>query len=433
MLPGRTGRAVKRVVSTLIPLLVMIVAGSAPGHSASDVAGDVKRTRFVIGLDRNVQFQVSALNNPNRVVVELPEVGMQLPTLPDGKVVGLVKGVRGGLSAPGRSRVVIDVSASVVVESSQIERDKDGRNHRLVLEIVPAASADKSGPRKPIKPAAFGLGAAGIAPAAAPGSAGLPASVQPPLPRKAEAPKAKAARTYKPIVVIDPGHGGQDSGAQKFGTMEKDVVLTFGRLLRDKLVATGRYQVLMTRDTDVFVELDDRLEFAEKNKAALFISVHADYANSSARGATIYSLREGVAEDLKRSAKASVSEKALVGKDLAAVRQEAGADTDLVKNILADLAQREVDVTRERTNVFTRSVIEFMGQSTGLKDNPDRTAAFRVLRTAQLPSVLIELGFVSNKDDAQLLKSDTWRNKVTDSIATAVDNYFSHQLARLPM
>ena len=408
-------------------LLMAVLALAVPVHANDAVNGDVKRTRFVIGLDRQVSYQVSVLNAPNRVYVELPEVGMQLPNVPEGQSIGVVRGVRGGLSAPGKNRVVIDVSAPVVVESATLEKGRDGKSHRLILDIVPVE--DKAA-RKPLKAAAFGLGAGGVTP---PAPAPVAAAVQPPLPKPAITPKARAAKTYKPLIVIDPGHGGHDSGATKHGAVEKDVVLAFSKVLRDKLVATGRYQVMMTRDTDVFVELDDRLDFAEKHKAALFIAVHADYASTSARGATIYSLREGVAEDLKRSAKADVAGKVLTGYDLAAVRQEAGADTDLVKNILSDLAQREVDANKERTSVFTRSVIEFMGQSTNLKDNPDRSATYRVLKTAQFPSVLIELAYVSNKEDAQLLTSDSWRHKVSDSITTAVENYFSNQLARLPM
>ena len=104
-----------------------------------------------------------------------------------------------------------------------------------------------------------------------------------------------------------------------------------------------------------------------------------------------------------------------------------------MREILADLARREVEMTRERTSVFVRSVIEFMGETTNLKDNPDRSAAFVVIKTAKVPSILIELGYVTNEEDAELFKSDAWRDKVSGSIVTAIDNYFSHQLARLPM
>ena len=140
------------------------------------------------------------------------------------------------------------------------------------------------------------------------------------MPRPAVSPQVRALGAFKPVIVLDPGHGGDDTGAQKNGTVEKNVVLAFSLMLRDKLNATGRYKVLMTRDTDVFVELNKRREFAEHNLAQLFVAVHADYAQSSARGATIYSLREFVANSLQRSARGEVSENILSDKELAAVK-----------------------------------------------------------------------------------------------------------------
>ena len=256
--------------------------------------------------------------------------------------------------------------------------------------------------------------------------------VQPPLPKPALSPKERAAKAFRPTIVIDPGHGGHDSGASKYGTVEKDVVLAFSKALRDKLVATGRYKVLMTRDNDTFVELDARRDFGEKHNAALFIAVHADYAGAQARGATIYSLREGVAKDLKRSAKGEVSANVLSASELAAVKKTAG-DADAVKGILADFAEREVEVNKDRTNVFARTVIDYLGNSTNLQNNPEREATFRVLKTAKMPSVLIELAYVTNRQDAANLKSEAWRDKVSGSIVTAVENYFSNQIARLPM
>src|SRR6185295_17595278 len=119
----------------------------------------------------------------------------------------------------------------------------------------------------------------------------------------------------RPVIVIDPGHGGDDSGATRFGTIEKNVVLSFSLKLREKLDTTGRYKVLMTRDKDVFIPLEERREFAERHQAALFIAIHADYtARASARGATIYSLRPQVADVLRRSAEAEMRDSVLSGK-----------------------------------------------------------------------------------------------------------------------
>ena len=135
---------------------------------------------------------------------------------------------------------------------------------------------------------------------------------------------------------------------------------------------------------------------------------------------------------MQRSARGEVSEHVLSDQEITALKHSDG-DVSAVKAILSDLARREVDTTRDRTSVFVKSVIEFMGETTGLKDNPDRSAAFVVLKSAKVPSILIELGYVTNEADAQLLKSERWREKVSSSIVTAIENYFSHQLARLPM
>lgn len=390
---------------------------SEPPAQTEELAGSRARTRFVIALERKVDFQVFSLQHPNRVIVDLPDLKVELPAISGGQPIGLVKSFRGGLAAPGKMRVVIDVTDPVVVESAKLEPAKDGRQQRLVLEIVPAG--EKGASKRPF--AAASIGSAGLA------------AIQPPLPRPAVRPDARNRHSWKPLIVLDPGHGGHDSGAMRNGTVEKDVVLAFGKVLRDRLNATGRYKVLMTRDDDTFVPLEDRREFAEQHRAALFIAIHADYVTrSNVRGATIYSLREGVANELARSSRGESSEDLLTPKDLATVKA-IGADASAVRSILADLVHRETQTTKERTGTFVKSVIEYMGQSTELKESPDRSAAFAVLRTAQVPAVLIELAYVSNKQDAELLKSDKWRGKVADSIATAVDNYFSHQMARLPM
>lgn len=397
-------------------------SAALPAESeAATLGGDVTRTRFLIGLPREVEFQVFSLSNPNRVIVEVSETALRLPPQPEENIaVGLVKSFRAGGSAPGKSRVVIEVIRPVVVDGANIVPTKDGKGHSLALDIVPVVP-NKSA-KKPLK-------------MAAPSTLGA-VDVQPPLPMPAMRPDEMAARSFKPVIVIDPGHGGHDSGAKKNGTVEKDVVLAFSLVLKKKIEDTGRYKVLMTRDKDVFVGLDARLDYAKEHKANLFIAVHADYAgkNSNARGATIYSLRESVANALQRSAKGEAS-KAVLTKDEVETIKKASVGDDLaaVRGILADLAGREVDVTQERTSMFTRSVIEYMGASTELRAKPDQQAAFRVLKTAQFPSVLIELAYVTNKEDAELLKSDTWRDKVSDSIMIAVDNYFGNQLARLPM
>ncbi len=402
----------------------MLGAKTKAGPTVIDttaLGGDTNRTRFVIGLEKAAEFQVFSLSNPNRVIVELPDLKLQLPQISGSAPVGLVQSFRGGLSAPGKMRVVIDVTGPVVVEKATIEKAKDNAHAaRLVLEIVPvdASKPQHVAGKKAVVGGPSGLGAVGV---------------QPPLPRPAQRPGTNATNIYKPIIVIDPGHGGHDSGAQRNGTIEKDVVLAFSLKLREKLQATGRYKVLMTRENDSFVELDDRRDFADRAKASLFIAVHADYAGSDARGATIYSLRDNVANELQRAARGHVGSDILSTKELETVKTAAESDVGAVKGFLADLALKELAVNKERTKTFAGAVVETMGATTNMMNNPDREAGFRVLKSAKMPSVLIELAYVSNRADAANLKSDSWREKVTGSIQTAVDNYFSYHASRLPM
>jgi N-acetylmuramoyl-L-alanine amidase len=372
------------------------------------------RTRFIIGLERDVSFDVTALASPHRVLVDLPQVKLDLPNVPEGAPVGLVKSFRYGTAAPGKTRVVIDVTGPVVVERSAIEKGPDG-NDQLVVDIVSAPDAKVAAA---MRAGAHHLGAGNL---------------QPPMPRPAQSPQERAAAQFKPVIVIDPGHGGEDGGATKFGTLEKNVVLSFSLKLREKLNETGRYKVLMTRETDVFVPLEARRDFAERHQAALFIAIHADYAaRPTARGATIYSLRPQLSDAMSQAAKGAVKESVLSSQQTAQIKK-AGGDVNAVRDMLADLARMDVERKRERTSVLVQSVLNFMGNTTNMMENPDRGAAFVVLKTSTVPSILLELGYLTSVEDAQQLRSDQWRDKVSGSLVTAIDTYFSNHVTRLPM
>ena len=417
---GRGAATVKKYLfaacaATLLAAPPTLAQPSSPNvevsqPSTQELSGSKLRTRFVIGIDREVEPRIFALANPSRVIVDLPDVGVHLPSLPDGGSVGLVKGLRGGLAAADRFRVIIEVTEPVVIERSTVEKGRDGKAQRLVVDIVPV-EAGRAVPQK----AAAGAGEAKA----------VKAAVQPPLPKPAERPEARQKRSARPLIVLDPGHGGMDSGAVRNGAVEKEVVLAFSLVLREQLLKSGRYRVAMTRDDDTFVPLDDRREFAEKRDAALFMAIHADSAGAGASGATVYSLREGVAESLKRSARNDVVNSVLKERDLRDLRQSEGS-LDVVRSMLGGLAEKDVLATRDKTSVFARSLIEYMGSSTNMMSNPDRQAAFRVLQTAKVPAVLVELAFVTNRQDAQKLMSDEWRAKVAGSLLTAIDAYFAN-------
>jgi N-acetylmuramoyl-L-alanine amidase len=414
---------VSRGTAVVIYCLVMLASAfiaasslvaSSPGAVAAeqqDVSGSKVRTRFVIGLDKAVEPRVFALANPSRVIVDLPDVAVSLPALPKGEQVGLVRSIRGGLAAADRFRVILEVSEPVVIERSAVEAAPGGKGQRLVVEIVPVEG--RAAGKAPQAPAAD----TEVRPVRV-------AAVQPPSPKRAERPEARAKRSARPVIVLDPGHGGMDSGAVRNGAVEKDVVLAFSLVLRDKLNATGRYRVLMTRDSDKFVDLDERREFAEENEAALFMAIHADSAGAGASGATVYSLREGVAEGLKNSARREIVNSVLKDRQLRDLGK--GGDAEVVRSMLGGLAEKDILANPSKTSVFARSLIDYMSASTTMMSNPDRQAAFRVLQTAKVPAVLVELAFVTNRQDAQKLMSDAWRAKVADSLVTAIEAYFAN-------
>lgn len=415
------GQATERVHQHALTILFCAVfvsfSGLIAGNGAANAAEPAtKMTRFIVGLDRHADFNIISLTKPNRVVVELEDVQIQLPPQPKSGPVGLVRSFHGGQSGAGKSRIVINVTEPVVVTATKIE--PVGKTFHLNVEISPLIGPSPAPPRK--------LADAPFDPPSALGAIGI----QPPMPQHAVSLRDLDKRSAKPIIVLDPGHGGHDSGAKKNGTVEKDVVLDFSLALRDKLVASGRYHILMTRDKDEFVELGERRAFAERHNANLFIAIHADYANSRASGATIYSLRDSVASKLKRSAVRSVGNVDLPKKYVKTVDK---GDDNVIENILSDLAQIDVEATKDRSDLFSRSVIRFMGSKTSFRSKPHRTAAFKVLKTHLVPSVLIELAYVTNKADAARLKSEKWRDEVSGGIVNAIDNYFSNQAARLPV
>jgi len=233
-------------------------------------------------------------------------------------------------------------------------------------------------------------------------------------------PEAKVSDT-RPLVVLDPGHGGPDHGTRMAPTEspEKTIVLEFCLLLKEKLEKTGKYRVAMTRTDDTFVALAERVSFARDRKAALFISVHADAlerVDGDAQGATIYTLSE-TASDATAASVAEIENRA----DVIAGLDIAPEATD-VADILIDLAKRE---TKTFSLQFARTLVGEMKNATRLHKEPMRSASFVVLKAPDIPSVLVELGYVTNKQDLKSMTSDAWRGKVTDAVMQAVGTYFN--------
>jgi N-acetylmuramoyl-L-alanine amidase len=233
----------------------------------------------------------------------------------------------------------------------------------------------------------------------------------------------------KPLILIDAGHGGIDPGAASIGGLkEKGVVLAVANALRAKLASSGRYDVRMTRTDDVFVSLDERLKLSRDLAADLFISLHADAIAQkglakTVRGATVYTLSERASdEEARRMAEKENNSDAIAGLQTAKFEEEGE-----VRNILIDLLKRE---TSNFSADVSNSLVKQLGTTISLSGTPQRSAAFKVLRQADTPSVLIELGYMSHPEDEKLLNAAAWQRRVAAAIGTAIDSYFSKRTAK---
>jgi N-acetylmuramoyl-L-alanine amidase len=372
---------------------------SYPVATAVRLGGDDQQTRFVVDLSRKIDIATFTLADPYRVVVDLPQVVFDLPSKAGEHGRGLVKAFRYGLVMKGGSRIVLDTKGPVRVDKAFTLAPAEGHPARLVLDL---AASDRASFLRNI-------------------------SLNRPVHTAREHPSPPppvADNDPRPLIVLDPGHGGIDTGARSSsGVDEKDVVLAFALALRDKLTESGKYRVAMTRSDDTYVTLGGRVQFARSRKAALFISIHADFLphkEGQADGASIYTLSEH-ASDAEAARLADDENKAdvIAGVDLS-------AEPDDVASILVDLAQRE---TKTFSVEFARTAVGELKTATGLHKHPLKAAGFKVLTAPDVPSVLIELGYVSDKGDLKHLTSRVWRARTSAALSQAIDTYFAPRLA----
>ncbi len=369
---------------------------------ASDarLGGDEAQTRFVIDLSRKIDLRAFTLANPYRVVLDMPQVNFQLPAKVGEKGRGLVKAFRFGLVMQGGSRVVLDLAKPARIEKSFVLEAANGQPARLVLDL---AAIDRDAFMRNI-----------ALDNRAPDGATRKSNVQPT--QKQDDPR--------PMVVIDPGHGGIDQGTQAAkGYSEKDIVLEFALVLRDKLEKTGKYRVAMTRADDTFVPLGERVAFARARQAGLFISIHADSLarrEGEAQGASVYTLAEQASDaEAARLAEAENRADAISGVDLS-------SEPGDVADILIDLAQRE---TKTFSMKFAQSLVGELRNTAKLHKNPLKSAGFMVLKAPDVPSVLVELGYVTSQSDLKALTSNVWRDKTAEALTRAVDQFFGTRVA----
>jgi N-acetylmuramoyl-L-alanine amidase len=406
---GRTG-GLTFGGTILFALLVFGFAFPAVGQVpvSADIGGDSEHTRYVAFLSKSVDFRIFSIADPYRIVVDLPEAAVQAPA--GGR--GLVLSSRSGRLAAGKSRIVIDLAAPALVSKSAMLPAENGLPARLVIELAKTTHKEFLAQSKAPPP---------------------PASEKP-------AQVASQKSDKRPLIVVDPGHGGVDAGAHghSTGTPEKEVTLEFCKVLKEKLDATGKFRVSITRSTDDFVALDDRALMASGPVADLLISVHADALDvkklgeknvQEVRGGTIYTLSE-TASDEQAKLLAQNENKA----DLKAGIGSEQALPDTVKaeinNILGDLESRG---KKNRSLALGNFLIGRMKDKMRFNLRPQRSANLRVLKAAGVPAVLIELGYLSNIEDEKLLTSPEWRAKTAAALAAAVSEFMAERQDRIPL
>lgn len=389
-------KALLRFLGFLVGLTVLLLAPSlALAETAVTnlrIGQHPSKTRVVLDVTGKVSFETFVLPDPYRVVVDLPEVTWHLQNRAAKNKI--ISAYRYGLFEKGKSRLVLDLNAPVKVKKAFLLPPGRGGQYRVVVDLIEvsraeALAAQKSAPRQKSRVASA------------------------PLPRKTRS---------KTVIVIDAGHGGVDPGTKGInGVWEKYIVLAHAKELRKQLLATHRYDVVMTRNRDIFLPLRRRIEIAREKGGDLFISLHADsISNRSFRGAHIYTLSEG-ASDSEAEALAAKENKSdiIAGVDLSEQSED-------VTTILIDLAQRE---TMNQSSIFARTLARQLRKSTLVVRRAHRFAGFVVLKAPDVPSVLVELGYLSNPRDARDLNDPRHQRKIARAMVHAIDQYFERQQA----
>lgn len=390
---------------------VLAQSGTSAGTSAGGttihglrVGTHGEKTRLVMDMDGPAAFKTFVLADPYRIVIDLSEVKFRIPAGKKSNLVGGVAGYRFGLFEPGTSRVVFDLAEPRVISAAFELPPREGRGHRLVMDL-----------RKVTRASFMNASKASIAKrmAARRQSPSGPAASG----NSARRDGADRPRNSKKVIVIDPGHGGVDPGAiGASGSYEKTITLAASKTLKRVLEKTGRYEVVLTRARDRFLRLRERVAVSRASDADLFISVHADsIADKRLRGASIYTLSEQSSDkEAARLAEQENKSDIIAGMDFS-------EETPEVTNILIDLAQRE---TMNQSARFAGYLAKELRGAVRTHRRAHRFAGFAVLKAPDVPSVLLELGYLSNPREEHMLRSPEFQNKVAVALRQGIDRYF---------
>ncbi|MEO0329089.1 MAG: N-acetylmuramoyl-L-alanine amidase [Pseudomonadota bacterium] len=373
--------------------------GSLPIALGASVVGDDATTRFFIDFDKNLKLKTFYLDEPLRIIIDLEEATFDFSENQLPKPTGLISNIRFGRISQGRSRIVLSLTKPAEIIRAGMQKRLDREEYRFLLDFdstdIETYSSLLNTQRREL------------------GESGTKA--------KKGNRVTKAKQLEKDLtIVLDPGHGGIDGGATgRGGAQEKDIVLNFALILAEMLKNQGKFNVLMTRQEDVFVSLRQRLDFNRRHKADLFISIHADSLRQRyVRGATIYTLSKRASDKLSEELAQSENKVDL----LAGIKIE--TDVEAVTDILADLTAQE---TKRFSRSFSRMLVDKLDDEIVLIKNPLRSAAFGVLKAPDVPGILLELGYLSNAEDEKLLQQEIWQTTVAEAITQSVNRFFENR------
>ena len=363
------------------------------------------KTRIVMDVNGPISYKYFLLANPYRLVLDMLEVDFELNPV-SKKLTGGILGYRFGLLKPGISRVVIDLSKPFLVDKHFIIKPGAKPQSRLVIDLVPTtrsrylADLKKSRNQEAVGRQKLKL---------------VEQKHQTVQESQKKSPQKKISESK--IIVLDPGHGGVDPGAIGLqGTYEKKIVLLAAKTIKKILVKSGRYKVILTRKSDRFIPLKNRVAIARRAQADLFISLHADsIKNGAVRGATVYTLSENASDrEAAQLAERENKSDLIAGIDLNTESQE-------VTDILIDLVQRE---TMNQSAVFAGAVVKEITKKIKTHRRPHKFAGFAVLKALDIPSILLEMGYLSNLEDETLLNTTRFQQKLGLAILIGLDRYF---------
>ena len=395
---------VRQVLATAVIFCCAFSAAdstAASGITSMRIGQGVGSVRIVFDADRKFDYKVFLLNEPKRLVIDTFDVKVSPEIEKYVDKNNLVTKTRLGSVGTDGIRIVFDLQKPAIVKKAFMLAPQSNFGWRFVIDVSIASEREfssKVGSKYALSNENSFAGSYSSS-------------------SSKSSSKAKTVNKKK-IIVLDPGHGGKDPGAIGYsGVYEKNITLAMAKELKVILEKEG-YKVHLTRSTDIFIPLRDRVKIARKYNADLFMSIHADSAvNRSAKGLSVYTLSE-TASDKEAAALAERENKAdvVAGLNLLEHSKE-------VSDILINLAQRE---TMNRSSEFASFMVQEMRKSVKLRDNTHRFAGFAVLKAPDVPSVLLEMGYLSNRTEERLLKQKDYRRKLAVSTSKAVEKYFDN-------